>query len=181
MKQLRPPLTADDVQTLHCGDEVRFSGVIYTARDAAHLRMMEQLRRGEPLPIPMEGAVLYYVGPCPAPPGHVIGSAGPTTSGRMDQMTIPLLEAGLKGMIGKGGRSQEVIDAMVQHGAVYFAALGGAGALIAASIKEVEVVAYPDLGPEAIHKLIVEDLTAVVAVDSHGKNLYSEGRRQYQR
>ncbi len=180
MKSLIPPLTDAKIKELHIGDEVTFSGTIYTARDAAHLRMMDELKQGNELPFPVQGAVLYYVGPCPAPPGYVIGSAGPTTSSRMDQMTIPLLEAGLKGMIGKGGRSPDVMAAIAANTAVYFAALGGAGALIAQRIKAVEIVAYQDLGPEAVHKLTVEDLPAVVAVDSHGGNLYIEGRRTYE-
>lgn len=173
MIKLTTPL--QDVRTLKAGDEVALSGVIYTARDAAHQRLVKLIEEGKPLPFPAEGAIIYYVGPSPAKPGEPIGSAGPTTSMRMDGLTIPLLEQGLKGMIGKGGRSAEVIEAMKKHGAVYFAAVGGAAALIAQSIKEVEVVTYPELGAEAVHKMVVEDFPVVVAIDSQGRNLYEEG------
>ncbi len=181
MIRLQAPLDLCDVESLEVGQEVRFFGTIYTARDQAHMRMMQQIERGEDLPFPLQGAVLYYVGPCPAPPGRVIGSAGPTTSSRMDDMTVPLLARGLKGTIGKGQRSEEVCRALVEFQAVYFAAWGGAAAVIADSIKEVEVVAYEDLGTEAVRRLTVEGLPAVVAVDSRGRNIYSEGRRKYQR
>ena len=177
MHILTTPL--DDLSFLHAGDEVKLSGVIYTARDAAHQRLVKLIAEGKELPIPLSGSVIYYVGPCPAPPGEVIGSAGPTTATRMDSLTIPLLEQGLKGMIGKGGRSKEVQDAIARHGAVYFAAVGGAGAYIAQCIKEVEVVAYPELGPEAVHRMVVKDLPLIVAIDSHGGNIFTSGSAQY--
>jgi len=177
MRVITTPLR--DVQSLRAGDEVRLSGEIYTARDAAHQRLVKLIEEGKELPIPLEGAVIYYVGPCPAPPGMVIGSAGPTTATRMDSLTVPLLERGLKGMIGKGGRSAAVQEAIAQHGAVYFAAVGGAGAYIAQCIKEVEVVAYPDLGPEAVHRMVVEDLPLIVAVDCCGGNIFKTGPAQY--
>lgn len=177
MITLKPPLA--DLSGLQVGDQVEFTGVIYTARDAAHQKLVKLLANGDELPIPLEGSVLYYVGPCPARDGQVIGSAGPTTSSRMDTMTIPLLEAGLKGMIGKGGRSQQVIDGIQQYRAVYFAAIGGAGALLARCIKKVEVVAYPELGPEAVHRLEVEGFPAIVAIDSRGRNIYQEGPQNY--
>jgi len=177
MIRLTTPL--ENVEALQAGDEVALSGVIYTARDAAHQRLIELVRAGKPLPFPIEGAVIYYVGPTPAKPGQPIGSAGPTTSMRMDGLTIPLLELGLKGMIGKGGRSPEVVAAMQQHKAVYFAAVGGAAALIAQHIKEVEVVAYPDLGAEAVHRMVVEDFPVIVAIDAHGRNLYEQGVAKY--
>jgi len=171
-KKLVTPLGDEQVNALRAGDRVAISGVIYTARDAAHKRMAEALDRGEALPIPVDGQVIYYVGPTPTPPGRVIGSAGPTTSGRMDAYTPRLLALGLRGTIGKGWRSPEVVRAMQQHRAVYFAAVGGAGALIAASIVECETVAYEDLGPEAIRRLVVRDLPAVVAIDALGGNVY---------
>lgn len=177
MHALTTPL--GDVSFLRAGDEVQLSGVIYTARDAAHQRLVQLIEEGKELPFPLEGAVIYYVGPCPAPPGEVIGSAGPTTAMRMDGLTIPLLEKGLRGMIGKGDRSEEVERAIARHGAVYFAAVGGAGALIAKCIKEVEIVAYPDLGPEAVHRMVVENLPLTVAIDSHGGNLFKMGTAEY--
>src|SRR5690554_4868444 len=169
----------DNVESLRAGDQVAINGVLYTARDAAHQRLVQLIADGEPLPFPIDGAIIYYVGPSPAKPGEPIGSAGPTTSMRMDGLTIPLLEQGLKGMIGKGGRSLEVVEAMKEHGAVYFAAVGGAAALISQSIKEVEVVAYPDLGAEAVHRMVVEDFPVVVAIDSLGNNLYDQGVEKY--
>ncbi len=171
---LTPPLK--DTSHLVVGDEVLLTGVLYSARDAAHQRLMETLKRGEALPFPVVGAVLYYVGPCPAPPGCVIGSAGPTTASRMDEMTIPLLESGLKGMIGKGDRSFLVKEAVRAYGAVYLAALGGAGALLASRIHKAEVVAYADLGPEAIYRFEVREFPAVVAIDSQGGSIYTSGR-----
>lgn len=168
-----------DVQSLRAGDQVAISGVVYTARDAAHQRLVKLVAEGKPLPFPVKGAVIYYVGPSPAKPGDPIGSAGPTTSMRMDDLTVPLLEQGLKGMIGKGGRSPEVIEAMKKHGAVYFAAVGGAAALIAQRIKEVEVIAYPELGAEAVHRMVVEDFPVIVAIDSSGNNLYDQGVATY--
>lgn len=177
MLKLTTPLK--DVGFLRAGDEVAISGVIYTARDAAHQRLIKLINEGKSLPFDLAGAIIYYVGPCPAKPGQPIGSAGPTTSTRMDVLTNPLLAKGLKGMIGKGGRSDEVIAGMKEHGAVYFAAVGGAGALIAQHIKEVEIIAYPELGTEAIRRLVVKDFPAIVAIDSEGNNLYERGVAQY--
>lgn len=176
--ELFPPLMA--IESLECGDEVRFQGVVYTARDAAHKRLVKLLEQGEELPFPAKGAVIYYVGPCPAKPGEIVGSAGPTTSSRMDDLTLPLLEAGIKGMIGKGERSEKVITGIKKHKAVYFAALGGAGALLARCIKHMELIAYPELGPEAVYKLEVVDFPAIVAIDARGRSIYQEGRKQYQ-
>jgi fumarate hydratase subunit beta len=176
---LTTPLTPADIQPLRSGHRVTISGSVYTARDAAHRRLLELIENKRALPIPLEGQVIYYVGPSPAPPGRIIGAAGPTTSYRMDPYTPKLLEMGLKGMIGKGKRSQEVVDAMVQYGAVYFAAIGGAGALMAKAVKEVRIVAYEELGPEAIRHLTVEKLPAVVVNDIHGNDLYAEGQKAY--
>ena len=170
---LSTPLTEADVRDLHAGDIVKLTGVIYTGRDAAHKRLCTALAHGEKLPVDLNGQLIYFVGPCPAPPGRVIGSAGPTTSGRMDAYSPILIEkCSLRGMIGKGDRNQAVKDAMVKHGAVYFAATGGAGALIARSIIKADVVAFDDLGPEAIYRLEVKDLPLVVAIDADGKSLY---------
>jgi fumarate hydratase subunit beta len=177
--RLKPPLTDQDVDRLHAGDKVLISGVIYTGRDAAHKRLFELLQAGQALPVDLRGQIIYYVGPAPARPGKVIGSAGPTTSGRMDAYAPALIACGLKGMIGKGLRSQAVRDAMQQHKAVYFGATGGAGALLARRIKKAEVVAYEDLGPEAIHRLEVEDFPVIVINDAHGGDLYSEGIAAY--
>ena len=177
MKRITTPL--QNVESLRAGDEVAITGVIYTARDAAHQRLIKLIAEGKPLPFPAEGAIIYYVGPSPAKPGEPIGSAGPTTSVRMDSLTIPLLEQGLKGMIGKGGRGAQVVEAMKKHGAVYFAAIGGAAAFISQSIKEVEVVSYPDFGAEAINRQVVEDFPAIVAIDSDGNNLYEQGVAKY--
>ena len=176
---LTTPLAAEDIRPLRAGDRVTISGCVYTARDAAHRRLMELIQEGKDLPIPLQGQVIYYVGPTPAPPGRVIGAAGPTTSYRMDPYTPKLLEMGLKGMIGKGKRSQEVIDAIVTYGAVYMAAIGGAGALMATSVKDARVVAYEELGPEAIRQLTVEQLPAIVVNDSLGNDLYAEGQKAY--
>jgi len=178
--QINTPLTDEDVEKLHAGDRVFISGVIYTGRDAAHKRLFELLQAGQPLPVDLRGQVIYYVGPTPARPGRVIGSAGPTTSGRMDAYAPALIAYGLKGMIGKGLRNQGVLDAMKQHKAVYFGATGGAGALLARRIKKAEVVAYGDLGPEAIHRLEVEDFPVIVINDAHGGDLYSRGVSEYQ-
>jgi len=164
---------------LRIGREVLLNGVLYTARDAAHRKMMELLDAGKPLPVDLTGQIIYYVGPSPAKPGQVIGSAGPTTSGRMDAYTPRLLARGLKGMIGKGKRSAEVIEAMQQYKAVYFAAVGGAAALLSKCIKEAVVVAYPELGPEAIHRLVVEDFPVIVINDTFGGDLYDEGAKTY--
>ena len=167
------PLTAEKVAGLKAGDTVRLSGIIYTARDAAHKRLIAALDANEPLPVELQDATIYFAGPCPAPPGRPIGSAGPTTSGRMDAYSPILIEkCGLTGMIGKGGRSAAVVDAMKRFGAVYFGATGGAGALIAQKIKSCEVIAFPELGTEAIHKLYVEDFPLVVAIDAEGSSLY---------
>lgn len=168
------PFDESTVQSLKSGDRVRISGTIYTARDSAHKRMIEQLDQGIELPIPLRGQVIYYVGPTPSQPGQVIGSAGPTTSGRMDKYTPALLELGLKGMIGKGYRSKEVKEAIIRHKAVYFAALGGTGALLSHKIQSVEVIAYEDLGTEAIRKLVVEDFPCVVINDCHGNDWYEQ-------
>jgi len=181
MTKLTPPLDDKTIEQLRTGDRVSITGVIYTARDAAHKRMVEALERGDPLPIPLEGQVIYYMGPSPARPGRPIGSAGPTTSGRMDPYVPALLARGLKGMIGKGNRSPQVREAIKQHRAVYLGATGGAGALIARSIVKAEVVAYEDLGAEAIRRLEVEDFPALVINDIYGGDLYEEGKAKYAR
>ena len=178
-KYIQAPLTDSDIENLKIGDQVYISGVIYTARDAAHKRLVELLDRGEELPVDLKGQILFYVGPSPAKPGAVIGSAGPTTSYLMDAYTPALLAQGLKGMIGKGSRSEEVKESIVKNKAVYFASVGGAAALTAQRIKKAEVVAYPDLGPEAIHKLEVENLPVIVVNDSFGADLYQEGVKKY--
>ncbi|MEJ2587191.1 MAG: Fe-S-containing hydro-lyase [Deltaproteobacteria bacterium] len=176
---LLTPLETKDIESLRAGDRVTLSGTVYTARDAAHRRLLELVDQGEALPIPIEGQVIYYVGPSPAPPGRVIGAAGPTTSYRMDPYAPKLLEMGLKGMIGKGKRAKEVVEAMVKYKGIYMAAIGGAGALMAKSIKAAHVVAYEDLGPEAIRELKVERLPAVVVNDTLGNDLYVEGQKAY--
>lgn len=176
---INAPLTEETIGSLKAGDTVSISGTIYTARDAAHKRMIALLEEGKELPFDIQGQVIYYVGPCPAKPGQVIGSAGPTTSSRMDAYAPKLIELGLKGMIGKGLRSKEVVQAMNQKSAVYFGAIGGAGALIARSITKEEVIAFPELGPEAVRKLEVKDFPAVVIIDSQGNNLYESGREAY--
>ena len=173
MMKINLPLTKEVARTLKAGDIVEFSGVIYTARDAAHKRLIERLEANEPLPFDLKDSVIYYVGPTPEKPGTVIGSAGPTTSYRMDAYAPTLLDLGLKGMIGKGPRHQVVIDAMKRNAAVYFAAVGGAAALLALHIKEAEVIAFDDLGTEAIRRLVVEDFPVIVATDCHGNSLYS--------
>ena len=170
--KINTPLDKDSVLELRAGDRVKLSGIIYTARDAAHARMIDTLKEGKELPLPLKNQVLYYVGPCPAKPGEVIGSAGPTTSYRMDSFTPELLKNGLRGMIGKGSRSKEVREAIKKYNAVYLAAVGGAAALIAECIKDVEILAYPDLGTEAVRKLYVEDLPLFVINDSEGNDLY---------
>jgi fumarate hydratase subunit beta len=180
-KRINTPLTDDVVRTLKAGDNVLISGVIYTARDAAHKRLVALIEKGEELPMDVRGQVIYYVGPCPAKPGMAIGSAGPTTSGRMDPYAPILMENGLKGMIGKGRRSETVRDAMVKYNAVYFAAIGGAGALLSKCVKAAELVAYEDLGPEAIRKLTVEDFPVVVVNDAHGNDLYEQGVKEYRK
>jgi fumarate hydratase subunit beta len=178
-KKITTPLTQGTVAELRAGDGVLLSGVIYTARDAAHKRLVELIEKGEKLPFDLRGQVIYYVGPAPAPPGYPIGSAGPTTSYRMDPYAPILIEHGLRGMIGKGQRSKEVLDAMERFGAVYFAAVGGAAALIARSIKKAEVIAYPELGAEAIRKLEVSDFPCIVANDAQGGNLFEEGPEKF--
>jgi len=177
--KLTTPLSENVARGLNAGDMVELSGVIYTGRDAAHRRLIDCLDRGEPLPFPIAGAVIYYVGPSPTPPGRAIGSAGPTTAGRMDAYAPRLIALGLKGMIGKGGRSAEVIEACQKFGAVYFAGLGGAGALMAQCVKSAEMVAWEDLGPEAVRRLTVVDMPLVVINDTHGRDLYAEGRRKF--
>jgi len=177
--KLTTPFTDAVVENLRIGQRVLLSGIVYTGRDAAHKKMVELLEQGKELPIPLAGQVIYYVGPSPARPGRVIGSAGPTTSGRMDAYAPRLIALGLKGMIGKGKRSPEVIRAMKQYKAVYFAAVGGAAALISRSIKSCRVVAYPELGPEAIHELVVEDFPVIVVNDVLGGDLYEEGAKIY--
>jgi fumarate hydratase subunit beta len=177
--RLTPPLSDDDMEGLHAGDRVLISGVIYTGRDAAHKRLTGLIHSGEVLPIDIKGQIIYYVGPSPAKPGMAVGAAGPTTSYRMDAYAVDLIRLGLKGMIGKGARNQSVKDAMVRYKAVYFAAIGGAGALMAQAIKKAEIVAYEDLGPEAIHRLEVEEFPVIVVNDVQGNDLYEEGVKKY--
>ncbi len=179
--RMETPLSDEDVERLKTGDRVLINGVIYTGRDAAHKRLIDLIDRGEELPFDIRGQIIYYVGPTPARPGKPIGSAGPTSSYRMDPYSPKLMERGLKGMIGKGMRSQEVIDAMKRFKAVYMAAVGGAAALIARRIKKSEVIAYEDLGTEAIRRLEVEDFPAIVVNDARGNDLYVEGIKQYER
>lgn len=178
-KRITTPFTREEARSLRAGESCLISGVIYTARDAAHKRLCELVEKGEPLPLDMENAIIYFVGPTPAKPGQAIGSAGPTTSYRMDAYSPTLIAMGQTGMIGKGKRNQAVIDAMKQHGAVYFGAIGGCGALLSRCIKKAEVIAYDDLGAEAIRRLEVEDFPVVVIIDSNGENLYETGRKAY--
>ena len=178
-KKITLPLTKELAKTLHAGDSVLVTGYIYTSRDAGHKRMCESLAKGEPLPFDPMDATIYYVGPTPAKPGQVIGSAGPTTSGRMDAYAPTMMAVGARGMIGKGARLPAVVDAMKEHCGVYFGAIGGAGALLAKCIKSSELIAYEDLGAEALRKLYVEDMPLVVIIDSEGRNLYEEGREAY--
>ena len=173
-KKITLPLTEELAKTLHSGDRVLVTGTIYTSRDAGHKRMCEALAKGEKIPFDPKDATIYYVGPTPAKPGQVIGSAGPTTSGRMDAYAPTMMSVGARGMIGKGARLPEVIDAMKKYHGVYFGAIGGAGALLAKCIKKAEVIAYDDLGTEAIRKLEVENLPVIVVIDSKGRNLYEE-------
>ncbi|MBR5047297.1 MAG: Fe-S-containing hydro-lyase [Eubacterium sp.] len=180
-KKIKVPFEDGQLEQLKAGDYVHLSGTIYTARDAAHKRMHESMQKGEELPISLDGNILYYLGPSPARDEQVIGSAGPTTSSRMDKYTPDMLAAGLKGMVGKGKRSRDVIDAMKKHKAVYFAAVGGAGALLSKCIKEAEVVAYEDLGTEAIHRLTIEDLPVIVVIDCQGNNLYESAPDNWKR
>jgi len=176
--RLQTPLTDDDVARLRIGDHVRFNGVIYTARDAAHKRLIELMQRGEELPIDLRGQVLYYVGPTPPRPGQVIGSAGPTTAMRLDPYTPAMLELGVKAIIGKGGRGPEVREALKRHRAIYCIAVGGTGALLSQHIKRAEVIAFEDLGTEAIRRLEVEEFPAIVVNDVEGRDLLEEGRKQ---
>ena len=178
-KHITAPMTKETVATLSAGDYVYISGTIYTARDAAHKRLFETLKEGKELPIDITNNIIYYLGPSPAREGRVIGSAGPTTSSRMDKYAPTLLDMGQTGMIGKGKRSQEVINSMVKNQAVYFAAVGGAGALLSKCIKKAEVIAYEDLGTEAIRKLEVENLPVIVVIDSKGHNLYETAIDEY--
>jgi len=177
---LTTPLSEEDVRKLKAGDVVNLTGVIYTARDAAHKRLVDLIEKGEELPFELEGSVIYFVGPTPPKPGEPIGSAGPTTSYRMDSYSPTLLKHGSRGMIGKGKRSQEVKDACKKYGGVYFGATGGAGALLGKRIKKAEVIAYPELGPEAIRRLEVENFPVTVINDTHGNDLYQMGREQYE-
>ena len=180
-KKINLPLTEEILQDLRAGDDVLLSGVIYVGRDAAHKRMIESLERGEALPFDIKGQTIYFMGPTPPRPGKPIGSAGPTTSGRMDSYSPRLIAEGLKGMIGKGMRSQAVKDAMKKHKAVYFGAIGGAGALISQSIKASKVVAYDELGAEALRRLEVDDFPVTVVNDTYGGDLYEEGKAKYRR
>lgn len=179
--KLKTPFRDSDVEKLKSGDQVLLNGVLLTGRDAAHARLVALLDKGEDLPVDLKGQVIYYVGPAPAKPGKVIGSAGPTTSGRMDAYSPKLMAIGLKGMVGKGSRSKEVKEAMKKYKCVYFAAIGGAAALLAKCVKSSEVLAYDDLGPEAIRKIVVEDFPVVVVNDTYGNDLYEEGMKKYRR
>ena len=180
-RKISLPLTDETVAGLRAGDDVLLTGTLYTGRDSAHKRMVEALDEGRPLPFQLAGQTIYYMGPSPAKPGQVIGSAGPTTSGRMDSYSPRLMAEGLKGMIGKGIRSPAVREAIRQHRAVYFAAIGGAGALISKTIRKSEVIAYQDLGAEAVLRLEVEDFPAIVVNDMYGGDLYEEGKAAYRR
>lgn len=181
IKKLQTPFTREDARSLKAGDSCMITGVIYTARDAAHKRLCELVAQGKPLPMEMENAIIYFVGPTPAKPGQAIGSAGPTTAYRMDAYSPALIAIGQTGMIGKGKRSPEVVEAMKKHGAVYFGATGGCGALLSKCIKKAEIVAYEDLGAEAIRRLEIEDFPVTVIIDSEGNNLYEFGRAEYLR
>ena len=178
---LETPLTGDMLNFLRSGDQVQIFGVIYTARDAAHERMWKAIQQGQELPFDPEGQIIYYVGPTPPPPGHIIGSAGPTTASRMDPFTPMLIERGLKGMIGKGRRSEKVRKVAIAHGCVYFGSVEGTAALLSGCIQDAEVVAFADLGPEAIYRLTVSGFPAVVVNDLFGRDLYEDGRRLYRR
>lgn len=179
MLHLTKPLSVEDVEQLRAGDHVLLSGIVYTARDAAHLRMLDCIRRGEALPMPLEGQVIYYAGPTPTPAGKAIGSIGPTTSARMDAATPALLERGLRGMIGKGMRGPEVMVAMQAHPSVYFAAVGGAAALMASCVTACEVIAWDDLGPESVKRLTLRDLPLIVAADCFGGDAFALGQAAY--
>ena len=179
--KLTTPLKNEDIEKLKIGDKVLITGVIYTGRDAAHKRLIDLVKEGKPLPFDVKGQIIYYVGPSPSKPGDPIGSAGPTTSYRMDAYSPKLIELGLKGMVGKGNRAQPVIEAMKKHKAVYFGATGGAGALIAKSIKKADIIAYEDLGPEAIRRMEVVDFPVIVINDVKGNDLYEEGAKKYRK
>ncbi|MET0852335.1 MAG: Fe-S-containing hydro-lyase [Candidatus Rokuibacteriota bacterium] len=181
VKDIETPLSDGDVEALRAGDRVRITGVLYTARDAAHARLMPLMEAGQPLPFDVRGQIIYYTGPSPARPGDVVGSVGPTTGGRMDKFTPKLLALGLKGTIGKGARSQPVKDALRAHTGVYFGAIGGAGAVLSQFVRKLEVVAYEDLGTEAIRRLEVEGFPAIVVNDCHGGDLYQDGVKAYAR
>lgn len=181
IKDVTPPLSDADAESLKAGDRVRITGILYTARDAAHGRLLPLIEAGQPLPIDVRGQIIYYTGPSPARPGEVVGSIGPTTAGRMDKFTPRLYALGLKGTIGKGGRSQPVKDALREHRAVYFGAIGGAGAVLSRFVKKLDVVAYDDLGTEAIRRLEVENFPAIVINDCHGGDLYQDGMKQFAR
>lgn len=181
LKKVKLPLSEETLKDLHAGDNVLLTGVMYVARDTAHKRMVEALESGKALPFDIKGQTIYYMGPSPARPGQAIGAAGPTTSGRMDSFSVRLMEVGLKGMIGKGNRSKAVREAIKQYRAIYFAAIGGAGALISRSIKKSELVAYEELGAEAVRRLEVEDFPVTVINDIYGNDLYEEGKSKYQK
>lgn len=178
-KKIKLPITDEDIKNLKAGDSVLLTGTIITGRDAAHKRLFELIERGEELPVDIKGELIYYVGPAPAKPGYAVGPAGPTSSYRMDKYAPALLDLGLKGMIGKGARSQAVIDSIVKNNCVYFAAIGGAAALIAKSIKSEELLCYEDLGTEAIRRFTVEDFPCIVAIDSEGNNVYETEPKKY--
>ncbi len=177
--KMRTPLTDEVVSGLRAGDRIELSGVVYTARDAAHKRLIQMIKDGEKLPFDLKGQIIYFVGPTPAKPGMPIGSAGPTTSGRMDPYSPYLIEHGLKGMIGKGGRGKEVIEAMLKHKCIYFAAIGGVAALLSKKIKKAEVIAFEDLGTEAVRRMEVEDFPVIVINDIHGGDMYKKGMSEY--
>jgi len=181
MIKIKTPMTTEKIKDLKSGDQVLLSGVIYTARDQGHKRLVDMINNKEALPFDIENQIIYYVGPAPAKPGEIIGSAGPTTSYRMDDLTIPLLQKGLKGMIGKGKRADKVIDAIVKYEGIYFAAIGGAGALIANCITKSEIIAFEDLGSEALRRLEIKDLPLTVVIDSKGNDLYKIAQKQYKR
>ncbi len=180
-KRIQLPLTDADIKELRAGDSVLLSGTLLTGRDAAHKRLFELIEAGKPLPVDLRGEVIYYVGPAPAKPGYAVGPAGPTSSYRMDKYTPALLDLGLRGMIGKGARSPEVVESMKKNGCVYFAAIGGAAALIAKSIKKEELLCYEDLGTEAVRRYTVEDFPCIVAIDSEGGNVYESEPVKYRR
>jgi fumarate hydratase subunit beta len=181
MKKIATPLTLEVISNLHAGDEVYINGDIYVGRDTAHKKLIEMIERGEELPFNLKGAIIYYMGPSPTKPGEIIGSAGPTTSGRMDKYTPHLLRLGLKGMIGKGFRSENVKTAIQEYKSIYFAALGGCGALIQKSVKKCEIIAFPEIGPEAIRKLEVENFPAIVVNSIYGEDAYEMGKKKYQK